>query len=231
MQGSVVSGDDYVMCPSEDWIASALSFDGESQYAVFTGAEMKSEITWKDKKRTVIFPGAKRTTVDMQTNGFLIEAVLRFDGDADGGGLAGKPGASGYQLSIDGAGRPALRIDVDGATAITTTAAKPLTVGAWQHVVVEVDRSERDGVRFYIDARPVSMTVAGDMPARTASLANDSDFLVARDADGNHLKVTLDFLRVCRATLATARTSIDGLYAWQFAGPHLKTWWGEEVGE
>jgi hypothetical protein len=33
------------------------------------------------------------------------------------------------------------------------------------------------------------------------------------------LRGAIDFLRVCRSTLADSRTSIEELYAWQTAGP------------
>jgi hypothetical protein len=32
----------------------------------------------------------------------------------------------------------------------------------------------------------------------------------------------IDFLRVCRSTLAESKTTIDELYAWQFHGPMLR---------
>ena len=32
----------------------------------------------------------------------------------------------------------------------------------------------------------------------------------------------IDFLRVCRSTLAESKTSIEELYAWEFDGPFLR---------
>ncbi len=36
----------------------------------------------------------------------------------------------------------------------------------------------------------------------------------------------MDFLRVCRSTLAESKTSIGELYAWEFDGPFLRDFCG-----
>jgi hypothetical protein len=61
--------------------------------------------------------------------------------------------------------------------------------------------------------------------AVSGSLANSGDFFVGKGSAGL-LRGELDFLRVSRGTLADALTSIEELYAWQFAGPFLRAWDG-----
>ena len=43
---------------------------------------------------------------------------------------------------------------------------------------------------------------------------------------GKELKGAVDFLRICRSTLAESRTTIAELYTWEFDGPHLKDFAG-----
>ena len=38
----------------------------------------------------------------------------------------------------------------------------------------------------------------------------------------------IDFLRVCRSTLADSKTSIEELYAWEFDGPALRDFCGNK---
>ena len=54
-----------------------------------------------------------------------------------------------------------------------------------------------------------------------AALSNTADFIVGKDFVG-----AVDFLRVCRSTLAESKTSIDELYAWEFGGPFLSDFTG-----
>ena len=56
-------------------------------------------------------------------------------------------------------------------------------------------------------------------------LSNTSDFVV-----GGGLVGAVDFLRVCRSTLAESKTTMAELYAWQFDGPFLKDFTGREPG-
>ncbi len=43
---------------------------------------------------------------------------------------------------------------------------------------------------------------------------------------GKGLTGAVDFLRVCRSTLAESKTSIGELYAWEFDGPFLRDFCG-----
>ena len=70
--------------------------------------------------------------------------------------------------------------------------------------------------------------VHGTMPARTTSLSNTADFFVGKGPEETCLAGTIDFLRVARGTLADARTTIGELYEWEFHGPFLRDFAGQE---
>ena len=77
-----------------------------------------------------------------------------------------------------------------------------------------MDRSKGEVV-FYLDGEK-----AGAQPLKLAdgeSLRNRSDLTIG----SNGLVGAIDFLRVCRGTLADAYTTIEELYEWEFNGPHL----------
>ncbi len=169
-----------------------------------------------------VYPGRKRRTVHIDTGNLLMEAYLRTETGHTGGVIAGKMGPRGYQLAIDSAGKPVLRLASDGhreAHAATRT----INDGKWHHVLAEIDRTT-GRVSLYVDGT-TSGKYTSNLPRR-ASLANDSDFLVGKGNDGSYFAGEMDFLRVCRGTLADAKTSIEELYAWQFSGPFLKDFTG-----
>jgi hypothetical protein len=60
------------------------------------------------------------------------------------------------------------------------------------------------------------------------SLSNDAGFYVGGTPSGDHLAATIDFLRVARGSLADSRTTIEELYEWQFNGPFLRDFCGNE---
>jgi hypothetical protein len=61
------------------------------------------------------------------------------------------------------------------------------------------------------------------------SLANSGDLLVGGGPDLDHLACTIDFLRICRGTLAKSQTDIAELYAWQFDGPQYRDFCGNDI--
>jgi hypothetical protein len=169
-----------------------------------------------------IYPGQKRKTLHIDTGNLLIEAYLRTDpGHADGV-VAGKMGSSGYQLAIDSTGKPALRLSA-GDRKEAHAANVSVNDGKWHHVLAEIDRAT-GRVSLYVDGKAAGEH-RSNLPAG-ASLANESDFLVGKGNDGRYFAGEMDFLRVCRGTLADARTTIEELYAWQFDGPFLKDFTG-----
>lgn len=218
----VTTAERYVAGPTEGWTRSALQLDGADQRLILRDADLRADISYKEKKKDITISGADRTTPDMDTNSFLVETLLRIDGDADGGTLMAKEDGTGWRVALDERRRPQLVLSLGGNAIYTATAGSALKDASWHHLVVEFDRAQ--GARMYLDGKALAVSTDGTLPAADASLSNRGDLVAAAG-----LACTLDFLRVARSTLAESRTSIEELHAWQFDGPFLKTWWGEAI--
>lgn len=227
LEAKNVEAEDYAAGELEDWVAGALTFNGQDQYCVLSHKQATGDYSYSggDKQRqlTGSYPGGKRKTVDMSTNNFLLEVYLKTRG---GGPLVSKVSDRGYLLSVEG-GRPVLRLLYDGGT-VFRVGDSAIDDGEWHHLIGEVDRSAENGITLYIDGEPANGRFGGSMPAEDASLSNSADFYVGRGPEGAHFAGGLDFLRVCRGTLADARTTIEELYEWQFNGPFLRDFAGRE---
>jgi hypothetical protein len=210
---------DYLSGELEDWITGALAFDG-ARVATLSHAEMTRNVEYPGGRRSKArsYDGAKRETVDMGANDFLIEIVFRTDPGRTGGVLVSKSADAGYELAVGARGAPCLTLRSGGATTSANATAR-VDDGAWHHVLVEVDRAAGRAA-FYVDGRAAG-EAALDAIARDASLANTADFVVGKGLNG-----AIDFLRVCRSTLAGSKTTIEELYAWEFDGPHLRDFTG-----
>lgn len=223
-----VTAADYVQGVLEDWTRSALRLDGAGQYLVFPHTEMTADIAWEHRDGSGSAPGASRRTPDMDTNGFLLEAVLRVESGWSGGLVAGKRDAqAGYALVLGDDGRPRFELRADGTVVTLAGADVRLNDGRWRHLLVEVVRDPSGPARviFHVDGKPIETRQSGPGLHPAASLSNNSDFEAGRG-----LRATFDFLRVARGTLADARTTAAELHAWQFNGPHLRTWQGRPLG-
>ena len=216
---------DYVAGPLEDWTEGALRFDGKGRFASLSNAELIRDVDYGRGGRLV---GSQRKTLDMGVNSFLIEAYLKTDPGHRNGTIAAKTDRAGYELGIDQDGRAVLRLMLDSKTAASLASSKPVNDGQWHHVVAEVDRPGRL-MRIYLDGAKDSESK--DMTAMLAaddSLTNVGDFLVGKAADGRFFAGCLDFLRVSRGTLADAKTTYEELYAWEFSGPFLRDFCGNQ---
>lgn len=216
LTGNGFTADAYVDGPLEDWVKGAVTFDGTRHLTLAQATLLKnfsiSEGHGKHKKTTKI-NGTTRKTVRMDTNNFLIEAVIRAGPEQAGAILAGKPGdTAGYALGLDPSGKLTLQLNADGAN-VTQASKVAINDSRWHHVLAEVDRAV-GAIRLYIDGDDVTGVKTGTMPAANASLDNAVDFVVGKDFVG-----AMDYLRVSRGTLADAQTSIEELMAWQFNGP------------
>lgn len=219
----------YVRGPLEDWIDGALEFDGSNRFAILTHAEMTADMTYPGGRRRRggegeepnVFPGAKRRTLDMGTNNFLVEAYFKTQKDHKGGTIIGKGAGAGYSLVIDGDG--AIALQLRGGDTNVALAGGKVNDGEWHHVVAEADRGAQRMV-LYVDGRKAAESALDLSPA--VSISNTDDFLVGKSADGSFFQGAVDFLRVSRGTLAEAKTSIDELYAWEFDGPFLRDFTG-----
>jgi hypothetical protein len=230
---------DYVRGPLEDWTQGALRFDGRNTYCVLTNQELRSDFIYRfentggvldSRVGTYTYPGWKRRTVDMDGNSFLLEVYFRTERGHRGGVLVSKAVEAGYVLDVEEQGRARMRLRHDGKDVATRCTTIPVNDGAWHHLLVEVDRTvHAEDLRLYLDGEESDAPLAGRMPPKNASLSNQADFLVGKgNDDTEYLKGAIDFLRVCRGTLADAETTIEELYEWQFNGPFLRDFCGVE---
>lgn len=219
LAGTGFTAEDYAMGPLEDWVKGAVTFDGKKQFVLSNERLIQDFVLVKkarrkgeeDEKTTV--PGTSRKTVRMDTNNFLIEAVVRAAPGQSGGILAGKPDANaGYALGIDNSGKLFMQLTANGAT-VSQSSKTAINDNRWHHVIAEVDRTG-GAVKLYVDGEDNTGSLAGTMPSADASLDNSADFIVGKGFVGE-----MDYLRVSRGTLADAETSIGELMAWQFNGP------------
>jgi hypothetical protein len=235
--------DAFIAGPSEDWIDSALTFDGQRFGRVaddFMRSDLELRIPlgdgdiplppWqvkdtgekvqKGRSKTELFelryPAELRKTLIITTENLLLEAWFQAAGS---GVIADKhDGTSGYQLLVGDTGQAEFRIASGGQTATVQTQQK-VTGSQWQHVLAEIDRASGQ-MAIYLNGKLAGQAQAG--LSAEASLDCRADFLVGEGFTG-----AIDFLRVCRGTLADADTDIDELYEWQTNGPFRYDFFGK----
>jgi len=215
------SAKDYVAGRLEDWIEGALVFDGR-RTAVLSHAEMTRSMNYPatgKKGEAGSYDGSKRETLDMDVNNFLIETVFKTEPGHINGVLASKASLSGYELAVGPGGGPRLTLRAGNAVVSAVSPAK-VNDGKWHHVLAEVDREAGKAV-LYVDGKAAGEGKLDGITKKTV-LSNTADFVVGRGLSG-----AVDFLRVCRGTLAESRTSIEELYAWEFNGPFLRDFTGK----
>ncbi|MFW5830340.1 MAG: LamG-like jellyroll fold domain-containing protein, partial [Planctomycetota bacterium] len=223
-----VTAASYVDGDLEDWAPGALALDGSSVFLRVAHADMAAPYTiplgkkgarkHADQVRTLGLE--EKQTMDIQEQDLLIEVHLRVR--ADGIVVRKRAADVGYSLDIiDGAPVIALQ-NAEGAT--LSLRGPHIADGAWHHLIAECDRDQ--GLRLHVDGATV-----GAAGALGGSLSNPGDFLVGGSPDGEHLTGAIDFLRICRSTLAASRTDLAELRAWQFDGPPLRDLTGRLRGD
>ena len=165
------------------------------------------------------YDGSKRETLDMGVNNFLIEIVFKTAVGYTKGVLVSKMTESGYQLTLSSNGGGCLTLQ-SGSSLISVTSTVKINDGNWHHLIAEVDRSAAKAT-LYVDSK---LAGSGKLEAfsKDLTLSNKADFLVGKEFIG-----AIDFLRVCRSTLAESMTSIEELCAWEFNGPFLHDFTGK----
>jgi hypothetical protein len=255
IKADVLRPDDEKIRPVVVWIhGGALNFDGTSTYCVLADRDLKADYEFtgeivvtkdrNDKQRRrykgtrglkkgqaapkSIYPGNKRRTVDMETTNLLIEMVFKTEPGLTGAVLVSKlSDQAGYMLDLNTAGNLRLTLRAAGADS-SLTGAMAVNDGKSHHVIAEVDRAAAQGITIYVDGRKVHGEFAGAMPAKESSLSNAADLLVGKGPSGKLFAGAMDFLRICRGTLADAETTIEELYAWQFDGPQTRDFAGRK---
>jgi hypothetical protein len=138
--------------------------------------------------------------------------------------LVQKLGSKGYSLQINASGLIELVLNY-GSHSSQRVSSLPVNDGHWHHILVEVNRSDHEGINIYIDGRLANGGWSG-YPMKAASLSNMAEFIVGR-SDTGFFKGKIDFLRLSRGTLAQAETNIEELYEWEFDGPYLYDYYGK----
>jgi concanavalin A-like lectin/glucanase superfamily protein len=227
------TAESYVNGDLEDWAAGALHFDGKTTHCILSQEKLARDFTFpyvanlkaeKIGKGTTVYAGAKRRTVDMGVNNFLIEIHFRTEPGHTGGVLVSKmAGGTGYELAVSKSGELLFTVAV-GTKQTKQGSPARINDGKWHHVIAEFDRATAM-MRIYADGKKTAEASPVAM-AKAASLSNTGDFLVGKSAAGKHFAGDVDFLRVARGTLADAKTTIEELYDWQFNGPQLRDFCG-----
>ena len=213
--------------PLEDWTHGAMVFNGKDRYCVLPDAELKQDLDYpegiapgaEETTRNFKYPGARRKTVDMGDNNFLIEIYFKTEPGHINGALVSKMGKAGYDLFIDGDGAVMFLVEAQGEAHLGSS--KPVNDGQWHHLIAECDR-QGGQMRLYLDGKKDAEGKA----VLQGSCSNNSDFMVGKRETGQFFAGAIDFLRVARGTLADARTTIEELYAWEFNGPFLRDFAG-----
>jgi len=214
LKGVNVTQQDYVQGDLEDWIDGALMLNGRDQYAFVSQEVLKTQPPGADQP-------VELQTVDVRDDSFILEIYFKTEPGAKKAVLMRKMGSkAGYALTVDGAVTLAVRA---GGREVSVTGRSAVNDGAWHHVLAECDR-ESGRMTIYVDGKADG---AGAGPGR-ASVSNASDFYVGGTPEGACLAGAIDFARVSLGSLAEAKTSIEELYTWQFDGPFLRDFAGNE---
>jgi hypothetical protein len=229
LRGVGIARGDFVAGPLDDWTDSALRLDGVGQYLVLQDAALfrpkHAERTSYHKPGKAVDPRRPEwRTPDVGAGNFLIEAFLRPAPGRGGLILSKHDGRTGYRLGLDTDGRPSLLLERGGVLVARRAALASIADNSWHHLVVEVDRSRPDGITLWIDGRADGGPPEGRVTG--ADLDNPGDVLVAGGPGQPFFKGEIAFLRICLGTFAEARTTIDELRAWEFAGPQFADFTG-----
>lgn len=221
-----VAPEAFTESPLDDWATSAIRLNGRDQYLLLRDEALKNPQPLEGGQERIEL-GDQQQTADITTGNFLIEIYFRTKPGTTGV-LVSKIGPqAGYELSLRDDGRPGLMVRADDGSEVAAFTDVQVHDGRWHHLIAEMEREALDGLRLYLDGRRVPVRLHGEPPARRASLSSESDLYVGRDQQGSgYFAGEVAFLRICRGTLADARTTIEELYAWQFDGPQFRDFFG-----
>jgi hypothetical protein len=201
----------------ENWINGALQFDGQNHYC-----ELAKPSSVQSKNKDVSGSGVPEQ-FDIGSGNFLIETVVQPELSSGPAGLVTKMGVNGYSLEINSAGHIEYGLQY-GDDASRRVSSSSVNDGNWHHILVEVDRSQPEGINIFIDGKLANGRWEG-VPIKEDVVATDANLIVGRSSAGS-FSGKIDFLRVARGTLAQAETSIDELYSWEFSGPQNYDFFG-----
>jgi len=227
LTGKNIDRDSYIKGPLENWSSGALTLNGKNTYAVLKESEMKS-YSFLSNGKNITVSGSELKRPQMDTNNFLIECYLKTNKVSKYGKIMSKMDSKvGWAFGLDGTGKPVVKLKLNGKYFAQRISTKAINDAKWHHLIAEVDRNVSKGIKIYIDGVDCSGKFTGTM--NKATLANESDLLIAGGPKMRYLSGAIDFLRISRGTLADAKTTIRELYDWEFNGPQLHDFKGNDV--
>ncbi|MCX7003933.1 MAG: LamG domain-containing protein, partial [bacterium] len=206
MTGVNLGAGDFVPGELDDYCPSAVRLNGSNQYAMLTSRERPD------------------IGLNIGTNNFLIEVYFRTQAGHTNGVLVAKADTDGYLLDVDELGRPRFTLRAGGADVFRRRGSMTINDGAWHHLISEFARSGQ--MNIYVDGIRCNGLFTGSMPAPAVAITTTAQFTVGKGPAGSYFAGDIDYLRVARGTLTDAKTTIDELYTWQFAGPSLRDFRG-----
>lgn len=216
---------DYVTGALENWTAGALRFDGATRHCIANHAESARPYDWIGATGSGRIGSGQRETLDIGAGDLTIETVIRPGPTGRSAGLIGKLSGNGYSIRIEPDGR--LRATLaSGSSSAERLSSTPLTDGAWHHVLVEFDRTRREGITIYLDGRLDNGAWTGVMS--TEPVTNEADFTVGR-VGTDYYSGDMDYIRIAKSTLRDSETDIEELYNWQFDGPATRDIAGSKI--
>jgi hypothetical protein len=219
LKGVNIAAKDFVPSPLEDWTDAALQLNGKDQYAVLSNEVMNKPYEYTHDKKKLVAQGKALANPDIDTQNMLIELYVQPGAGQGPCAIVSKLSESGYRLALNKAGGVTLTLASGGTKSEIASGAK-IADGNWHHVLADVDRAS-GAAMIYTDGKKSAegkLTLAKD-----ASLSNSADLIV-----GNGFAGAIAYLRIARANLADSRTTIEELYDWQFDGPFLRDFAGNE---
>jgi hypothetical protein len=227
LKGTGITAESYVKGPLEDWTEGALKLNGDGQYLSCSNDVLVQKNQYKvgrgNKVQTRTASGKDFYSPAVRDSNFLIELYVKIEPGQTKGVLMRKMSDAGFSLQLGNSGKlkMILKTGSPQSEAVSRTA---VADGRWHHIIAECDR-KAGKVNFYIDGKRDS-TGEGFFEGQT--LYSDSDLYAGGTPQGDCIKATFDFARICLGTLADAKTTIEELYAWQFNGPFLRDFCGNK---
>ncbi|EFK97687.1 Protein containing Laminin G domain [sediment metagenome] len=231
LKGVNIGKNNYLNGPLEDWTKGALQLNGKDQYAVCSNDTICKSFSYTIKFRwdengkteTRKVTGKDFKSPQVFDSNFLIEAYLRTEPKFSKGVIAEKMSGAGYSLEVNEKGGVTFTVTGEGKS-VKLNSGVAINDGKWHHIIAEADRAAKT-LTLYINGKKDK---EGPGIAGNISLENKADLYVGGTPGGRYFKGTLEFLRICLGTLADAKTDIDELYAWEFDGPFLRDFTGNE---
>jgi hypothetical protein len=225
LKANAATAASYVAGPLEDWTDGAFAFDGSSSFLSSAHAEMVKPFAYKAGNQDKQAAGKEIVSPDIDTGSLVIETYVQAKAGQPASVLVAKMAGSGYQLALNKAGGVTLTLRSGDAKSEVASGAR-IADGKWHHVLAELDR-QAGTLAIYTDGKKTA-EAKSTLPV-DASLANDSDLLVGKGAQGGFFAGAMDFLRIARSSLAESKTSIEELYDWELDGPFLRDFAGREI--